>query len=188
MASGPPCRSRTSFVRAAARPASARKSTTRAAYNGGIEEADVLNYYGEAGYYQTILNTLGTTLPKVTGQAGTSTTLLVGHKILQPVNYNGGSPKDLGYTNVVKDQTGYDHMRWCDTYAGGTNAHRGVFMDNNGVDENHFGGPHPGGSPFLWGDGSVSMYTYGYSTGGLSDDAVFQLFWAFNRSIPVTQP
>jgi prepilin-type N-terminal cleavage/methylation domain-containing protein/prepilin-type processing-associated H-X9-DG protein len=155
------------------------------AYNGGVSEADVTNYVAGSGGNKSILNTQGVTMAVVTNLAGTSNTLLLAHKIMRPNNYQGGSGTDPGwvFTNT------FDHMRWCDTYAGGSNAHRGYFQDDNNVDENHHGGPHPGGSPVLWADGSSSLYTYGYSdTSGLSDDAVWQSFWSYNRSNVVTPP
>jgi prepilin-type N-terminal cleavage/methylation domain-containing protein len=169
-------------------------------YNGGIEEADITSYYSEGSGYKSILNTYGTTMATVTNGAGTSNTLLLGHKILRPSNYNGipstlanpcpagTSCKDLGWAVILKSQTGYDHMRWCDRYAGGDNAQRGLFRDTNNVDENHFGGPHPSGCPMLWADGTVRMYTYGYTANGLSDDATFQAAWAYNRSISLNVP
>jgi prepilin-type N-terminal cleavage/methylation domain-containing protein len=164
------------------------------AYNGGIAEADITNYVAGANKNQSILNTHGVTMASVTNQAGTANTLLLGHKILRPSNYNGApstlanpcpagtSCKDLGYAVTLKGQTGYDHMRWCDTFAGGSNAHRGLYQDDNNVDENHFGGPHPGACPMLWADASVRPYKYGFATAGLSDDATLQGFFAFNRS------
>jgi prepilin-type N-terminal cleavage/methylation domain-containing protein len=171
------------------------------AYNGGIDELDITNFQPGATGDRSILNTAGTTLTIVTGGAGTSNTLLLAHKIMQPQNYNGGpstlanpcgggiSCKDLGWAVTLKGQTGYDHMRWCDTYAGGTNAHAGYFKDDNGVDENHFGGAHIAGSPVLWADGGVRMYNYGYTdSSGYSDDAVWQSFWSFNRSWQNTPP
>jgi type II secretory pathway pseudopilin PulG len=159
------------------------------AYNGGISEADVTNYLGNAARAnQAILNTQGTTLSVVTSLSGSSNTLLVAHKILRPNHYNGGSAKDRGYWDWHKAQTGYDHMKWCDTFAGGTNAHKGFFQDNNGVDENHFGGPHPGSSPVLWADASVSLFPYSYTAPGLSNDATWQEFWAFNRNYPMPHP
>jgi prepilin-type N-terminal cleavage/methylation domain-containing protein/prepilin-type processing-associated H-X9-DG protein len=171
------------------------------AYNAGIDESDVTNYQPNATGDRSILNTNGTAIAFVTNGAGTSNTLLLAHKILQPQNYNGvpstlanpcptgTSCKDLGWAVTLKSQTGYDHMRWCDTYAGGTNAHAGYFQDNNGVDENHFGGPHSGGSPVLWADGGVRMYTYQYvDSSGYSDDAIWQSFWSYNRTWQVTPP
>jgi hypothetical protein len=154
------------------------------AYNGGIDEADITNYVPAATGYRTILNTRRTTMAAVTNMAGTSNTILVAHKILRPSNYQGGSAKDFGYVNVVPGQSGYDHMRWCDTFAGGDNAHRGYFRDTDGVDENHMGGSHTSGSPLLMADGSVHMFQYGYTDGsGLSENAFFQAAWAYNRAI-----
>ena len=169
------------------------------AYNGGISEADITSYTAEATGYKSILNTQGTTLTAVSNQSGSSNTLLLGHKVMQPQNYGGipsttASPcpsgtscKDLGWAVTLKAQTGYDHMRWCDTYAGGTNAHKGLVQDNNGVDENHFGSAHASACPMLWADGSVRMYTYGYTAIG-NDCATFQAFFAYNRSIVLTPP
>ena len=169
------------------------------AYNGGISESDITNYVAEATGYKSILNTQGTTLSIVMNGAGTANTLLLGHKILRPKNYagvpstvanpcpTGTSCKDLGWAVTLKSQTGYDHMRWCDTYAGGSNGHFGLYKDDNNVDENHFGGAHTGGCPMLWADGSVRLYTYGYTAIG-NDDATLQAFFAFNRTIVVAIP
>ena len=155
------------------------------AYNGGISEADVTNFVAGAKGNKSILNTQGATMTVVTGQAGTSNTLLLAHKIMRPINYQGGANNDQGW---VFTHT-FDHMRWCDTGANGTNAHRGYFKDDNGVDENHHGGAHVSGSPVVFADGSVRMYTYGYTdSSGLSDDAVWQSFWAYNRSNEVIAP
>jgi prepilin-type N-terminal cleavage/methylation domain-containing protein/prepilin-type processing-associated H-X9-DG protein len=148
------------------------------AYNPGITEADVTSYQGTAYGNKSILNTPGVTLSLVTNQAGTANTLLVAHKIMRPNNYQGGSGTDPGYQYTYT----YDHMRWCDRYAGGSNATRGFWQDDNNVDENHHGGPHTGGSPVLWADGAVRQYIYGYTDStGMSDDAVWQSFWAYNR-------
>jgi prepilin-type N-terminal cleavage/methylation domain-containing protein/prepilin-type processing-associated H-X9-DG protein len=187
------------FLCPARRSAGFGKVDYAGAYNGGISEADVTNYTGEATGYKSILNTQGTNMVVVTNGSGTANTLLLGHKILRPKNYNGvastlASPcpsgtscKDLGWAVILKSQTGYDHMRWCDTFAGGSNAHRGLFKDDNNVDENHFGGSHTSGCPMLYADGSVRMYAYGYTSYG-TDDATLQALFAFNRSIVVTAP
>jgi len=155
------------------------------AYNGGISEADITNYVSGSNNNKSILNTQGTTMTGITTQAGTSNTLLLAHKIMRPGNYQGGSSVDPGwvYTHT------YDHMRWADRYAGGSNATKGYYKDDNNVDENHHGGPHTAGSPVLWADGSVKMITYGYvDNSGLSENAVWQSLWAFNRSNNVTVP
>jgi prepilin-type N-terminal cleavage/methylation domain-containing protein/prepilin-type processing-associated H-X9-DG protein len=156
------------------------------AYNPGLQEASVANYVSEASGYSSILNTPGVSLAVVTNLAGTSNTLLLAHKILRPSNYEGGSGTDTGWVNTNT----FDHMRWCDQYAGGSNAARGYFQDDNNVDENHHGGPHSAGSPVLWADGSVRMYSYGYTdpSQGWNDDAVWQALWAFNRSVSLAAP
>jgi prepilin-type N-terminal cleavage/methylation domain-containing protein/prepilin-type processing-associated H-X9-DG protein len=179
--------------------AGAGKVDYAGAYNGGVSEADITNYVAEGRTYKTILNSASTSFPVVTNMAGTANTLLLGHKILRPNNY-GGQPstlanpcptgtscKDLGWAITLKAQTGYDHMRWCDTFAGGSNAHRGVYKDDNQVDENHFGGPHTSGCPMLWADGSVRMYTYGFTSFG-NEDATLQALFSFNRTIVVDAP
>jgi prepilin-type N-terminal cleavage/methylation domain-containing protein len=185
------------FLCPARRGAGLGKVDYAGAYNGGIAEADVTNYAGEGVNYKSILNTPGMTMAVVTNGAGTSNTLLLGHKILRPNNYNGQpstlanpcpsgtSCKDLGWAVTLKAQTGYDHMRWCDTFAGGSNAHRGLFKDDNNVDENHFGGPHTAGCPMLYADGSVRMYSYGFTAFG-TDDATLQALFAWNRTIVVS--
>src|SRR5262249_29521930 len=132
-----------------------------------------------------------------TNGAGTANTLLLGHKILRPKNYNGQpstlaapcpsgtSCKDLGWAVTIKAQTGYDHMRWCDTFAGGSNAHRGLFRDDNNVDENHLGGPPTSGCRMLWAAGPVRMSSYAFTPFG-TDDAPLRPLFAFTRSIVVT--
>jgi prepilin-type processing-associated H-X9-DG protein len=169
------------------------------AYNGGVSEADITNFVSEAVGYKTITNTANTTFSSMITGPGSSNTLLLGHKILRPMNYAGQpatlanpcppgtSCKDLGWAVTLKSQTGYDHMRWCDTYAGGSNAHKGVFPDDNLVDENHFGSPHTGGAPMLFGDGAVRMYSYGYNAYG-TDVATLQALFSYNRSIVVAPP
>jgi prepilin-type N-terminal cleavage/methylation domain-containing protein/prepilin-type processing-associated H-X9-DG protein len=165
------------------------------AYNVGIHEGSITDF-GLGGSNQSILNTANVTLSLVTNLAGTANTFLVGHKILQPGHYGGGSLKDVGYANTSLNGNGaaggYDHMRWCDKFAGGANAGKGIWYDNaqlpNGqlVDENHFGSSHTNGAPMLWADGAVRMYQYGFVASGAAyssnDDALFQTFWAFNRN------
>ena len=127
-------------------------------------------------------------MSRVTNAAGTNNTFLLAHKILQPQNYQGTSGKDRGYWDTTQAQTGYDHMRWCDTYAGGTNAHKGYYPDDNGVDENHYGSSHPMGAPVLYADGSVKNFSYGISDPNLSEDATWQAMWAFDRNFTVNIP
>jgi len=160
-----------------------------AAFNGGIQENMLSNYATYAVGYtgnRSILNNSKVTLTTVTGGAGTSSTLVLAHKVMIPANYNGGSGNDSGYATMPYS---CDHMRWADGGANGTNRGLGYVQDGPGVDENHFGGPHTGGSPVLFADGSVRQYQYGYTdSSGMNDDAVFQSLWAYNRGYLVTAP
>jgi len=160
------------------------------AYYQGIAEAALTNTFANANGNRSILNPVngvgaGVTLPSIIGLAGSSNTLLLAHKVMRPSNYSGTSGTDPGwaFTNT------FDHMRWADTFGGGSSGNRGYTPDDNNVDENHFGGPHPAAARVLWGDGSVGQYQYGYTdNSGLNDDAVFQSFWAYNRTNQVTHP
>jgi prepilin-type N-terminal cleavage/methylation domain-containing protein len=158
------------------------------ANNAGIEEGDISQFQSSAGGDKSILNTNGTTLTTVTNGAGTSNTLLLAHKILDPRFYTPYNQvgQDSGYVNTNGN---FDHMRWCDNGASGVNHGAGYFPDTIGVDNNHMGGPHIAGSPVLWADGAVRIYTYGFvDSTGYSDDAVWQQFWAYNRSWQTTPP
>jgi prepilin-type N-terminal cleavage/methylation domain-containing protein len=121
--------------------------------------------------------------------AGTSNTLFLAHSILQPLHYSGGGSNDQGWVWTYMTSGHFPNMRWTDMYAGGLNHNHGLFPDTNGVDENHMGGPHPQGSPVLYGDGTVRIYVYGYTCCGQSnDDAIFQSLWAYNRGEVTTPP
>jgi prepilin-type N-terminal cleavage/methylation domain-containing protein/prepilin-type processing-associated H-X9-DG protein len=161
----------------------------------------------------------GLTLSQITNAAGTSNCILMTHKSMQPQHYSPGQQTycDLGwawqwqttfyagwidpanpfpnaqYTNLD------DHMRWVDWGGNGDSSGRGYVQDDNNVDEAHCGGPHPGGSPVLYADGSVHVYSYGYTdtsviaqatypAPGTAENAVFQILCAYNRSEVVTPP
>jgi prepilin-type N-terminal cleavage/methylation domain-containing protein/prepilin-type processing-associated H-X9-DG protein len=172
------------------------------AYHGGITEG-ALNgtrlpngtVVSSAGYnaildtYTTGPTAAGVTMTQISNGAGTSNSLLLVHKIMKPTHYQGGGGNnDAGWVWTPHTKGGFDHMRWADNGANGTNRGRGYFPDSPGVDENHMGGPHPGGSPVLYADGSVRQYDYGYidNSGLNNDDAVFQALLAYNRTITVT--
>ena len=170
--------------------------------------------------FRTLMDTLtpgpkasGVSLGAVTNGAGTSNTILMAHKSLQPADYLGNqSSNDVGWAwtslivggtpvcNSLPNGTGCgDHMQWADAFGGGSSAGRGYKQDDPFVDENHMGGVHPGGSPVLFADGSVRVYPYGYTdnsviagaaypTPGSPEDAVFQALWSYNRSEVVTPP
>jgi prepilin-type N-terminal cleavage/methylation domain-containing protein/prepilin-type processing-associated H-X9-DG protein len=151
---------------------------------------------------KTIVNNTGITEAMVTSGAGTTQTLLLGHKVVRPSDYTSTSlttSHDFGWVTIgtASNSNSYDHMRWSDANNGGHlggGAHlNGYVPDSDTVDRNHMGGPHAGGSPVLWADGSVKNYPYLYTNGtiggaALTDDATFQSFWAWNRNHIVSAP
>src|SRR5262249_38657862 len=91
--------------------------------------------------------------------AGSSNTLLLAHATLNPERYDGGGTNDSGWHTVHNDVptptagNRWPNMRWTDANHGGT-LH-GYIHDTMAYDQNHMGGPHDGGSPVLYADGSV---------------------------------
>jgi prepilin-type N-terminal cleavage/methylation domain-containing protein/prepilin-type processing-associated H-X9-DG protein len=169
------------------------------AYHGGIQGGSLNGYVNTSGLngildtYTLGANARGLTLTVITNGAGTSNTLLLAHKSLQPAHYTPGGQvnQDAGYatTPLFVSYPGFDHMRWCDSGGSGSSGGKGYVKDDPFVDENHFGGPHTGGSPVLYADGSVQQYSYGYSdASGMNDCAVFQALWSWNRGFIVTPP
>ena len=163
------------------------------AYNQGIRENALTTFIPAATGYSTVLDTTspavnppGLTLITVSNGAGTSNVILLSHKVIQPGNYGGPSGNDQGFAVTHGNGGNWNHMRWADAGGGGSSAGKGYTPDDNNVDENHMGGPHPGGSPVLFADGSVHNYAYGYTDGGPvnNDDAFWQLMWAWNRTVP----
>jgi prepilin-type N-terminal cleavage/methylation domain-containing protein/prepilin-type processing-associated H-X9-DG protein len=175
----------------------------------------------------------GYTLSDVTNGAGTSNTLLMVHKLVDPQFYTPyqQSSNDMGwaytwFTSVNNPITwnlggeGWgDHMRWADANGAGPVSGHGYLHDiqdpnnlgcgtpdgNCGVDDNHMGGPHPGGSPVLFADGSVRIYNYGYTDNSIiaqanyhsapdshpydsSENAVFQILFSYNHTEVVSVP
>jgi len=131
-------------------------------------------------------------IPAVTNGAGTSNTILLSHKVSRPGNYGGGG-NDAGYTVTSAGPGGADHMRCADRGGSGSSAQKGYTQDDNTVDENHMGGPHPGGSPVLYADGSVRTYAYGYIDPTLSGSVApncltWEAMWAWDRSSVVSTP
>lgn len=140
--------------------------------------------------YVTGPNPPGVTLSQVTTGAGTSNTLMMSHKVMRPANYAGGSGNDQGYA-YTRFTGGYNHMRWADSGGSGSSRGKGYTQDDPNVDENHMGGAHPGGSPVLFTDGSVRMYSYGFvdSSSGLNNDcSIWQALWAYNRNLVIGMP
>jgi prepilin-type N-terminal cleavage/methylation domain-containing protein len=161
-----------------------------ALHNGTINGVTV-----NASSYATILDplsTAGVKMSVVTTAAGTSQTIMFAHSGMRPSSYTGGGLQDLGWDRTAVTGCFCD-MRWTDANSG---QWRGYCIDaNTNPDENHLGGPHPVGSPVAWADGRVATYPYYYtvpgvtgSNNGSADDAIFQLFWAYNRSFSVAPP
>ncbi len=158
------------------------------ANNNGIAEYPITNSVGEANTYKSILNTTNVGLPQVTNGPGTSNTFLMAHKLMNPADYSGGNVGDCGWVIGGPDPAygnSWDHMRWADGYGGGSSGLHGYMQDGPQIDPNHMGGPHPLASPILYADGSVRPYTYGYTSGNLIENATFQGFWAWNRTIVI---
>jgi prepilin-type N-terminal cleavage/methylation domain-containing protein/prepilin-type processing-associated H-X9-DG protein len=198
------------------------------AYHGGINAASLANGQSSGTYvcpearanslnavmdtYTLGKNAQGVTLTTITNGSGTSNTIMMAHKALRPANYTrkvgsttGSNPSnDQGWSwaywpNPNPNGSWFDHMRWADAGGSGSSRGKGYMQDDNNMDENHFGGPHPGGSPVLFSDGSVRVYSYGftdssaiasatYPTGQTGENAVFQILLAYNRGEVVTSP
>jgi prepilin-type N-terminal cleavage/methylation domain-containing protein len=155
-------------------------------HNPPSGNGDLDTFLGAAGVagLKTIVNNAGVTFANIT--AGASSTLLLGHKIMRPSDYvNPNSTNDGGWATVNESTSNYDHMRWSDS---NTMVDHGYTQDFEAADLNHMGGPHPTGSPVLWADGAVRMYTYLYTLDIYTDDATWQLFWCYNRDIGVQPP
>jgi prepilin-type N-terminal cleavage/methylation domain-containing protein/prepilin-type processing-associated H-X9-DG protein len=160
----------------------------------------------------------GVTMTAITNGSGTSNVILLAHKSLQPASYSRQvkypmtvqtTPTSLpsndsgwvwtNYTDQSPTCCWFDHMRWADAGGGGSSGGKGYKQDDNQVDENHFGGPHPGASPVLYADGSVHNYGYGYTdtsvvssatypSGQQPECALFQIMLAYNRSEVISPP
>ncbi|QEL13481.1 DUF1559 family PulG-like putative transporter [Limnoglobus roseus] len=129
---------------------------------------------------------LGVTFVQMT--AGSSNTIMTAHKSLKPSQYiSNTANQDKGYAYTSLMGVTGDHMRYADKNGSGSSANKGYVKDDENLDINHFGGPHDGGSPVLFGDGSVRNYRYGYTDGsGIGDCGIFQLLLAYNRTTVVT--
>ncbi len=161
------------------------------ALNGGTINGIAIN----AKAYHSILDPpgpRGLTMVAISSEAGTSTTLLLAHSILDPAHYIGGGPNDTGWdttyaTTLANTGTArFPNMRWTDANNG---ADHGYIHDMQNVDENHMGGPHPDSAPVLYADGTVRSYRYLYTccnavaatAAEAADTAVWQSLWAYNR-------
>ena len=146
-------------------------------------------------------SSVGVNLPTITTGNGSSNTLLLGHKSMQLAHY--GTPvgsitgntgdNDLGYaanTYAAINPNALDHMRFIDAAGNGSSTNHGYWQDTTTSDENHMGGPHPVGSPVLWADGHVSVYSYGYNpnTPNAGDVGTFEDFWNYTSGVAIGAP
>jgi hypothetical protein len=155
--------------------------------NGDLDLAPPVGLGIGAGL-KTIANNANVRTTDVTAGGGTSSTILLGHKVMRPEDYgNPAGPNDTGGWASVSTNSSYDHMRWSDS---NSSTLHGYIRDITGTDVNHMGGPHAMGAPVLYADGSVHFYPYLYSDPltGVSDDATWQLLWAYNRVTVVEAP
>jgi prepilin-type N-terminal cleavage/methylation domain-containing protein/prepilin-type processing-associated H-X9-DG protein len=166
------------------------------ALNGGQLNGKLVNATGYMSILDPPSEKYNVTLGKVSKLGGTSTTLLLAHSILSPTHYTGGGTNDVGWWNTnATTANRFPNMRWTDANNG---QDHGYIHDSQGVDENHMGGPHSGGAPVCWADGSVRNYQYQYvccgavaattAEAGDADTVVFQAIWAWNRSESLTPP
>jgi prepilin-type N-terminal cleavage/methylation domain-containing protein/prepilin-type processing-associated H-X9-DG protein len=200
-----------------------------AAYHGGINQGSLTDGRDASGNYvcpearanslNAVMDTYtlgknakGITLTTITNGSGTANTIMLAHKALRPANYNrpvgsttGSNPSnDDGWVwsywpDPNPKGSWFDHMRWADRGGSGSSKGKGYMADDNNMDENHFGGPHPGASPVLYADGSVHNYSYGYTdnsviatatypTGSTAENAVFQILLSYNHGEVVAAP
>jgi prepilin-type processing-associated H-X9-DG protein len=128
----------------------------------------------------------GTTLGAVTNSDGSSNTLLLAHKAVEPRYYNGGNPGprtgDEPFSFVLDD--------WLDT-----RCPFALIREHNGDDPNCgtcstavqpgdgmaflLGSPHPGACPCLFADGSVRPLNYSLDTGADGRSLLAKL-WAWD--------
>lgn len=145
-------------------------------------------------YTAVLTGGVGVTLTQVTNGNGSSNTFLLAHKLMNPANYtNLNGPNDTSYYEASYTSVGacgsHDHIRCSDGGGNGCENGKGYMQDNTcDGDMNHQGGPHPGGSPILYCDGSTRMYTYGFSFNGLGDWQTFSPLYAWAVSGIVQPP
>jgi prepilin-type N-terminal cleavage/methylation domain-containing protein len=121
------------------------------------------------------------TLSKITSHNGTSNTILVGEKSMDPNNY------DNTWSN------NWDECIYSGGYGGTGRGDRNVYQDVEGVNYgNNWGSPYSTSCPFLMCDGSVRGITYGfdlmlgYNLGGKSPTANSPgpLYWQNKIPLP----
>jgi type II secretory pathway pseudopilin PulG len=173
---------------------------------GGQGDLDLIIGVAPAAALKTIVNNANVRSTDVTNGAGMAYSIMLGHKIMQPKDYNNpNSTNDTGWATISSKSYSngtFDHMRWGDanepSNLTGKNYHGYIHDETFGApyptDANHMGGPHQYGSPVLYADGSARQYPYLYiapisANGiGFTDDATWQALWSFNRNFVIPTP
>jgi prepilin-type N-terminal cleavage/methylation domain-containing protein/prepilin-type processing-associated H-X9-DG protein len=134
-------------------------------------------------------NVPATSLAAVSSQDGTSNTLLLAHKSLDPQYYNGTSPPE---PPTGQGWAGAGPFTYDEGWAGAIiNPHTFIqrdctklVQDYAGISYNDLGGPHAGASPCLFADGSVRNLAYASQTeGGLY---LLCKLWAYNDGLVIS--
>jgi prepilin-type processing-associated H-X9-DG protein len=119
---------------------------------------------GTAG--QSIFDTpMGAQLTAITNANGTSNTLLLSHVWMDPKNYSGGDPTDLGL-NTKNNSRSINTTAKEDSDPSGSTS--------------HIGGPHSGALTCLFADGHVQMIPYAFRQ--------WAQMWAWDNTQPVALP
>jgi prepilin-type N-terminal cleavage/methylation domain-containing protein/prepilin-type processing-associated H-X9-DG protein len=134
-------------------------------------------------------NVSATTLAQISGQDGTSNTLFLAHKSLDPQYYNGNSPAQAP---TGQGWAGAGPFTYDEGWAGSIiNPHTLIqrdctklVQDYVGISVNLLGGPHAGASPCLFADGSVRNLAYTTQTEG----GIYLLakLWAYNDGLLIS--
>jgi hypothetical protein len=107
----------------------------------------------------------GADLTAIKNANGTTNTLMLSHLWMDPVNYSGGDPTDLGWATLNNSRSINDAAK--------------LDSDPSGSVK-HIGGPHPSALPSLFADGSVRPVPY--------DFANWNLLWAWDNAKPFAPP
>ncbi|MBL8795380.1 MAG: DUF1559 domain-containing protein [Planctomycetia bacterium] len=104
----------------------------------------------------------GVTLNSITSMNGTPQTLLLSHLWLDPQNYAGGDPTDLGWATKNNSRS-FNNVAKPDGDATGS--------------PQYLGGPHPNITPSLFADAHVANMPYGF--------AQWAQAWAWTNTKPI---
>jgi len=110
--------------------------------------------------------TLVLTLPVLTANNGTSNTICVGEKSIDPA---------FAQTNT--SSSGWDEGIYSGGYGGTCRYNNTILKDapGNGGNNNYWGSPYAGGVPFVMYDGSVRMINYSLSGSQIMYNAMYYL-------------